>query len=1015
MKKYIVVVLLFFSQFALFGGNPCEIYFDSEVPTANSIEINVKVKDFRDVWGFQMFMKWDSTVMRFNSLSYTNEVFGNALSYNENLSANVLGVGWSGVEVKSLDDDAVLFTVKYDFYGDPCDETILALFDQDPDRLSLVTWEDDPANDPLENPIRFTPITVTIPGTDCGSGGGNNCDDFHGFKLYVENVLSKAGDEVCVKIKVDSFVNIGALQFSIGWDKDFMAWVKESNNWASSQGASAIKIIKGDSLYLYVMDSTDPLNLADGSTLVELCFNVNANAQNGDFSALEVVDSLEFEVTNSSSVVLGHCTTDGKVTVGDVSTAVTLIASNTIVDKNQNTCVDITARNFKEIETFQFLTSWDSTVLKYTHIGPVNNIGINDGNINKVDGGKIKLSWNTPVGKTIADDGVLFQLCYDVVGDCNSSTPYHIFGDNSVAIEITSDDVILPHTEIDGSVKVECAIQYTVKVDDVVCNGESNGKIFISMACPTCNYTYKWSDSATETGPSRNGVKAGSYTVTITDTGSGNFVTETIVVNQPDPMTASGVVVNESCRINGSIDLTTIGGTSPYSYTWSNGISIEDIDGLVAGDYTVTITDSKNCKPSLEKTFTVGLDISPLVVTKGEFGDITCKGEADGFASVSVSGGCSSYTYLWNDGDTNSSRTGLGAGTYSVKVTDSKGQVSDEITFVFTDPEEVLVVGGDVFDGTIGSIELSITGGVEPYTYSWTGPDGFTSTDGDLAGLAPGTYVLTVTDARGCVKEGSFVVRGIIDKISIDRIVLGDYNGFGVKCNGDCNGTLDASVTANVPWKILLDNDTISLPYNSLCAGDHTLKVVDREGKEVEKTFTVSEPDAIEIEVDEINCSNDGKDDGSINIKVTGGAGDYVYDWGSGSGDDDSEITDLPKGKYSVIVTDENNCKVVSEDIVVDNCDKSECYKGSAVITPNGDEYNEFFLVKCASDFVSSTLNVYDRLGNLKYTQANYNGTWNGLDSDGNELIEDSYMWVFIGQKANGETSVYKGTVSILR
>ncbi|HHH54478.1 MAG TPA: gliding motility-associated C-terminal domain-containing protein, partial [Bacteroidetes bacterium] len=115
------------------------------------------------------------------------------------------------------------------------------------------------------------------------------------------------------------------------------------------------------------------------------------------------------------------------------------------------------------------------------------------------------------------------------------------------------------------------------------------------------------------------------------------------------------------------------------------------------------------------------------------------------------------------------------------------------------------------------------------------------------------------------------------------------------------------------------------------------------------------------------------------------------------------------------VVTDQNGCSEAAQEIKVDDCDKSDCYTGSIIMTPNGDEFNEYFLIKCFDDFESNELHVYDRLGNEVYTQSNYDGTWNGLDNNGNDLIEGSYMWVFIGMDENGNQNVYKGTVTLLR
>jgi len=277
-----------------------------------------------------------------------------------------------------------------------------------------------------------------------------------------------------------------------------------------------------------------------------------------------------------------------------------------------------------------------------------------------------------------------------------------------------------------------------------------------------------------------------------------------------------------------------------------------------------------------------------------------------------------------------------------------------------------------------------------------------------------GTYTVVVTDANGCTKTKSFEVIVVIDPISITDVVLSDFNGFGVKCNGDCTGTVDAEIIANPPWEVYLNDDKITLPYSGMCAGNYTLKVVDSEGFTIQTTFEISEPDELSVVADEINCTNTGKEEGSVSVTVSGGISPYTYYWGK-SFDDSEEITDLPKGKYSVEVTDANGCKVLSEDLKVNDCDRSDCYKGSSIMSPNGDEFNEFFLIKCSDDFPTSELIVYDRLGNKVYGQTDYDGTWNGLDLSGKPLIEGSYMWVFLGYDENNNKNIYKGTVTILR
>lgn len=1012
MKKYIVIVLMLIGQLALFGQNPCEIYFETKTTTANTIEIDVKANGFTNVFGYQMYVKWDSTVLKYNSITYSHpELVG--MLFSTDLGANILSSGWSAVlQTKTFPDATTLFTVKYDYEGDPCDETTLALTDPDQFRKSLIIYSD--GDDEAEFPLNFIENVVQIPGTDCGSGGENN-----GFGLLINDEIAAKGSIVCVPIKVDSFVNIQALQYSVCWDKTILSWQGEENNWAAAQGANALSNVLGDSVYYYLMDSPTPLNLSDGSILVELCFEVLGD--NGDVSSVEFCDALPFEATDANSNSLDYYNVDGSVTVGDIDNAVTFILSNETSDQNKEVCVDVTAKNFNAIESFQYVVEWDPNIMTWKGLGPVNNINIiynplGGGHISQSGNNKINVSWDSAFGDTEPDDGILFQLCYDVVGNCNERTDIDIIGDVGLPIEVTSNGVVLPHIEVTGSVEIKCQIPPPViNIVHIDCNGKSTGRIDVLVEGNPNDYNFNWSDAAT--GPSRNGIKAGTYIVTISDKNDPTISIErTIIVTEPDLLEMTSVVDNETCIIKGYVNLTVTGGTTPYTYEWSNGGSTKQIANLDAGDYTVTVTDANDCDPII-RSFTVELIIPELVVEMSSMTEPICFGAEDGTLTISASGGCLPYEIIWSDGKfpNSLSRTDMAAGDISVTVTDSKDQEM-ELDFTFTNPDKALAITNNiVVTGNPASIDITVEGGEKDYTFSWTGPD-FTASTEDINNIdSSGTYIVVVTDARGCEITKSFEVIVIITNPEMEVFVDNKkYSNYGIKCNGECNGSIDATINANVPWEIFLDGDKITLPYDEVCGGEHTLKMVDKEGYEVEVVFTVSEPEPLTVELDEFTCSNDGKDDGTISVNVDGGAGDYTFDWGV-SGTDDYIIENLPKGTYAVSVSDENDCVVVSEDIKVPNCDRSDCYQGSLILTPNGDEFNEYFLVRCFDDFESNELNVYDRLGNKVYTQAAYDGTWNGVDSDGNELLEDSYMWVFIGVTENGVKEVYKGTVTILR
>ena len=135
-------------------------------------------------------------------------------------------------------------------------------------------------------------------------------------------------------------------------------------------------------------------------------------------------------------------------------------------------------------------------------------------------------------------------------------------------------------------------------------------------------------------------------------------------------ITATPVVTNTTCTaLIGAINLTVSGGTSPYTYSWSNGATTEDLTGLAAGIYTVTITDANGCTTNLPVT--VGTDMSTITVIPVVTNTI-CTASL-GAINITVSGGTSPYTYLWSNGATTEDISGLKSGTYTVTITDANG------------------------------------------------------------------------------------------------------------------------------------------------------------------------------------------------------------------------------------------------------------------------------------------------------------------------------------------------------
>ncbi|HEU4717852.1 MAG TPA: SprB repeat-containing protein, partial [Bacteroidia bacterium] len=283
---------------------------------------------------------------------------------------------------------------------------------------------------------------------------------------------------------------------------------------------------------------------------------------------------------------------------------------------------------------------------------------------------------------------------------------------------------------------------------NVSCNGGCNGTGTITPS-PAGAYTYAWSPTG-GSAATASGLCAGTYTVTATNAG-GCTTTQTITITQPPALTTTSSQTNVTCNggNNGSATVNPSGGTGPYSYSWApNGGTGATANGLTAQGYTCTITDAAGCTITQAFNITQPSPVTASVSTTPS----TCSGN-NGTATVNPSGGTGPYTYSWAPaGGTGVTASSLGAGSYTCTVTDAAGCTvtatgnvasTGGITATVTATTNVSCNGG-----SNGSATAAPTGGVGPYTYSWS-PSGGNGTT--ASGLGAGSYTCTVTDANGCI------------------------------------------------------------------------------------------------------------------------------------------------------------------------------------------------------------------------------------------------------------------------
>lgn len=369
------------------------------------------------------------------------------------------------------------------------------------------------------------------------------------------------------------------------------------------------------------------------------------------------------------------------------------------------------------------------------------------------------------------------------------------------------------------------------------------------------------------------------------------------------PLSVSiGNVINVDCfgDATGSAEAFPTGGATPYSYSWSNSQMAATATGLVAGIYTVTVTDNANNTATDDVVIT---ENSELFLVEQTNQAVSCQGGADGQASVIATGGTSPYLYSWSNGTTGSQNTGLTAGTYSVTVFDNK-LCEKTIQVVIADGAVINTISTLEQDvscngGADGKIEILASGGVTPYMYNWSNGESTAL----IENLTAGTYSLTVTDANTCSSTSEYTIN---EPLPIDATVLSLTNP---TCHNGSNGQITAEASNGMAPYVYTWSNMTSGPINTnLSAGSYTLSITDANNCMIDTTFILTEPDSILITLSQINdVSCFGDADGSLGVLASGGAGSpYSYSWSNMM--DTSNISDLGPGIYSVIVSDSIAC-----------------------------------------------------------------------------------------------------------
>jgi len=438
------------------------------------------------------------------------------------------------------------------------------------------------------------------------------------------------------------------------------------------------------------------------------------------------------------------------------------------------------------------------------------------------------------------------------------------------------------------------------------CDGSINGTATVTPSGGKSPYTYLWSNG-TSVNPATGLAGNANYSVLITDS-EGTSISRNFTIAANSPISGGTTVTNVSCNggNNGAIDLTPSGGSGTYTYNWGGGVTTQDRTTLVAGTYSVIITDSNNCSVTINN-IVVGQPTAALNGTTNVT-TVACNGGSTGAIDLTPSGGTSPYTFLWNDGVTTEDRAGIPVGSYSVTITDANSCTKIITGILVTQPAAISTSATlthlACFGGNTGSIVLSPTGGVPGYTYLWN--DGVTAQN--RTGLTAGTYNVTISDSNNCSRPFSFTLN------QPNSALGGSVTVGNASCNGGSNGSIDLTPSGGTPaYTYNWSDGPTTQDRTAITAGTYSVTIRDANNCSfVISNIVVGQPTTALSALTgggqtDVSCNGGGN--GTATVAPTGGTPGYTYSWNTTPVQTTATATGLSASTYTVTVTDANGCQ----------------------------------------------------------------------------------------------------------
>lgn len=535
----------------------------------------------------------------------------------------------------------------------------------------------------------------------------------------------------------------------------------------------------------------------------------------------------------------------------------------------------------------------------------------------------------------------------------------------------------------------------TVTSTDINCFGECSGTISIEANGGTGDLSVDCDGIA---GPNITDLCAGTYTCITTDE-NGCEITDEVTIIEPDLITYDLTITQLACSdaCIGEIAISNIaggGGSGNWTVTLSPvaGVAIDGLPTdyafteLCAGTYDLSITDLDNNCTVTEEAIEIFAP-APLEVQLDPT-NVSCFGLNDGSIAVTCIGGAPDVAITAPVSQPcPSDITDLAPGTYTVTIEDAQGCTAEgtvdiaEPTLLELSVTETTEIGcgGDcdatasyVYSGGIGSITLTLNAGAIPDL-------------SPIEGLCAADYTLCAIDGNGCEACVDFT----IDEPEPIEILIATEQ---VTCTGMCDGFANVFATGGqAPVQLTYEPEGLDL--NNLCEGSIEVLAEDQAGCTSQATIEITAETVTDMELTLFSTPETcwETNDGTITAAVTGGIGEVTWLWNDPLLQTTETAIGLPSNEsFTVIVTDSLGCTLDTTLVVDPNVG---CFFVATALTPNGDGYNDEWLIGGLEYFPDALVQVYNRWGQLLFESRGYDVPWDGR-SNGNPVPIADYYYI---------------------